>query len=243
LTPRILSFAVLLPALASLPARAQSFDVVSIKPNNSSSGRSSETTNPGRVIAVNLPVSWLIEAAFGAKEFQISGGPGWLSTDRYDLNATTGTTKDLNDTELRPYFQSLLADRFGFRFHRENREMPIYSLLVAKSGSKLTPHTGEGDPSTSISNSSGKTSITSRNMSMAHLADLLSGRVDRVVVDHTELSGSYDLTLQWAPNPAENTTDPSLFTALQEQLGLRLESAKGPIEFIVIDDLERPSEN
>lgn len=195
------------------------------------------------MVAVNLPVTWLIEAAFGAKEFQISGGPGWISTDRYDLNATTGSTKDLNDLELRPYFQSLLADRFGFRFHRETREMPIYSLLVAKTGSKLTPHAGEGDPSTSISNNSGRTSITARNMSVAHLADLLSGKVDRVVIDHTELPGNYDLTLQWAPNPTEESTEPSLFAALQEQLGLRLESAKGPIDFIVIDNIERPSEN
>jgi uncharacterized protein (TIGR03435 family) len=243
LTPRILIFAVLLLALASLSAHAQSFDVVSVRPNNSGSGGSSENTNPGRVVAVNVPTSWLIEQAFGVKAFQISGGPGWLTTDNYDLNATTGTTKDLNDQELRPYFLALLADRYGFRFHRETREMPIYSLLVAKTGAKMTAHAGEGDSSNQISNKSGRSSIASIDISMAHLADLLSGRVDRVVIDHTELPGGYDLTLQWAPNPTDNTTDPSLFTALQEQLGLRLESAKGPTEFIVVDNLERPSEN
>jgi len=243
LKPRILIFAVLLLILAGLKARAETFDVVSIKPNNSGSGRSSESTNPGRVIAVNFTVSSLIQQAFGVKAFQISGGPGWLTTDNYDLNATTGTMKDLNDEELRPYFASLLADRFGFRFHRETREMPIYSLLVAKTGSKMTAHEGGGDSTTHISTGSGRSSITSVNLSMAHLADLLGARLDRVVVDRTELPGGYEVTLQWAPNPAGDTTDPSIFTALQEQLGLRLESAKGPIEFIIVDNLERPSEN
>lgn len=231
-------------ALSLAPlCHAQSFDVISVKPNNSGSGRSSENTHPGRVIAVNITAISLIEQAFGVKAFQISGGPGWLSSDAFDLDATTGTMKDLNDKELRPYFQSLLTDRFGFRFHRETREMPIYSLVVAKTGARLTPHVGEGGTSTNIQNSSGRSTITSTNLSMPRLADLLSARVDRIVVDHSELSGAYDIKLQWAANPAENTTDASVFTALQEQLGLRLESAKGPIEFIIVDNLERPSEN
>jgi uncharacterized protein (TIGR03435 family) len=137
----------------------------------------------------------------------------------------------------------MLADRFHFKFHRETKEMQIYSLTVAKGGARLTAHAGEGDSSTHISNGSGKSSVSSTNISMPRLASLLGGRVDRMVVDNTQLAGGYDVKLEWAPNPSAESTEPSLFTALQEQLGLKLESTRGPVEIIVIDNLDRPSEN
>ncbi len=223
--------------------QSPSFEVVSIKPNNSGSGRSSESTGPGRVRAENITASSLIQQAFGVRTFQISGGPGWLGTDSYDINATTGTPKDLNDRELRPYFLAMLTDRFHLQYHRETRDTQIYSLVAAKGGPKVTAHEGEGDTSTGVSNGSGKSSLRSVNITMANFANLLGERVDRIVVDNTGLPGGYDLRLEWATNPTAESTDPSLFSALQEQLGLKLESAKGPVEIVVIDNIERPSEN
>ncbi len=231
--------------LAALPALAQplSFEVASIKVNNSGSGQNSERTSPGRVTAVNTDISSLIQQAFGIKEFQISGAPGWIVGDKYDLDATTGTSKDLSDTELEPYFESLLAERFHLKYHRETKEMQVYALGVAKTGAKLTAHAGGGDSSNGIDNGPAKTSMTSTNVSMKGFAGTLGRRLDRMVIDNTGLTGGYDLTLEWTPNPSADSAEPSLFTALQEQLGLKLESTKAPVEIIVIDNIERPSEN
>lgn len=227
-------------------ARSPSFEVASIKPNNSASGRSTESTTPGRLRAINVTASWLIQQAFGIKAFQISGGPGWLDNDYYDVNATTGTAKDLSLEELQPYLQSLLADRFHFTYHRETKEAQVYALTITRGEAKLTAtHAGEGDTSANVSTGkgSGKASIVSTNVSMPNFAGLLSRRLDRAVIDHTGLKGGYDFRLEWAPNPAADSAEPSLFTALQEQLGLKLESTKSPVEIIVIDNIERPSEN
>jgi uncharacterized protein (TIGR03435 family) len=231
--------------LAALPALAQppAFEVASIKLNNSGEGRSTESTSPGRVTAVNINISSLVQQAFGIKEFQISAAPGWVASDKYDFAATTGTTKDLSDVELEPYFQALLAERFHLQYHRETKEMQVYALDVAKTGAKLTAHAGAGDSSTNITNGPVKTSMKSTNISMKGFAGTLGRRLDRMVIDNTGLTGGYDLTLEWAPNPLPDSTEPSLFTALQEQLGLKLESTKAPVEIIVIDSIERPSEN
>jgi uncharacterized protein (TIGR03435 family) len=193
--------------------------------------------------AENISTISLIQQAFGIKEFQISGAPAWIASDKFDVIATYGTSRDLTDKELRPYLQSLLTDRFHLTFHRETKEVQIYSLTVVKTGARLTTHTGEGGSSTSISNGPAQSSLNSTNISMAALADLLGGRVDRIVVDHTDLPGSYDIKLEWAQNPSAESAVPSLFTALQEQLGLKLEATKGPVEIIAIDTIEKPSQN
>ena len=238
-----MKYAVLLSAATILLAQSPSFDVASIKPNISGSGTTTADAKPGRVICTNFTTAMLFESAFGIKDFQISGAPGWLGSDRFDINATTGTSRDLDDKELQPYFQALLAERFHLRFHRETKELQVYSLVVAKTGAKLTAHAGEGDSDTNVSNSPGKSSITAASVSMEHLANILGGRLDRVVIDNTGLKGSYDIKLHWSPDPSADSGEPSLFTALQEQLGLRLETTKGPVEIIVIDNLEKPTEN
>ncbi len=230
-------------ALPALRAQPPSFEVVSVKPNNSGSGRSSESTGPGLLTATNITINSLIQQAFGVRAFQISGGPGWLTSENYDIAAKTGTSKDLSELELRPYIQALLADRFRFRYHRETKEMQVYSLVVARGGAKLPVDSGEGDATTNVTNGAGKSTVQSTRSSMAHLASLLGARLDRVVNDNTGLTEKYRIQLEWAPNPAPESAEPSLFTALQEQLGLRLEATKGPVEIIVIDGVEKPSEN
>lgn len=236
---------VLTLVLLALPALAQSpsFEVASIKPNNNGGGPSYQAESPGRYTAVNITIGTLIEYAFGVKNFQISGGPGWLNGDRYDIAATTGTSKDLKAEELQPYLQALLAERLQLRFHRETKEMQVYALGIAKAGPKLTAHAGPGDTSANMTNRPDKSSMKCTNRSMKSFADNLGRSLDQVVIDKTGLSGGYDFTLEWAPNPTPDSPEPSLFTALQEQLGLKLESTKGPVEIIVIDNIERPSEN
>jgi uncharacterized protein (TIGR03435 family) len=181
----------------------------------------------------------LLQLAFDVKGFQIAGGPGWLDAARYDIVATTGKPGDIDDRELRPMLQALLADRFALKFHRETRELTVYSLAVAKNGPKLTAHQGAGNSSSS--SSSGYMSATKATMTM--LASRLERQLGRTVADHTGLAGEYDYRLSWVPDQAADSMGPSIFTALEEQLGLRLDSAKGPVEIIVIESAEKPSAN
>ncbi len=226
-----------------LCAQTTAFEVASIKPNQTGSGSSTEGTTRGRFTGINVSVSNLIQSAFGVRSFQITGGPGWLTSAAFDIAATTGDPRELNDKELRPYLQSLLADRFHLRYRRETTETQVYALTVAKGGTHMTAHAGEGDSSANVSNAPGKSSIVATNCSMENLAQLLGGRMDRVVTDYTGLKGGYDVRLEWSPDPTPESGLPSLFSALTEQLGLKLESAKGPVELIVIENLEPPTEN
>jgi uncharacterized protein (TIGR03435 family) len=222
----------------------RTFEVASIKPNSSGGSTSTENVAPGRFTASNVTLGELIQFAFGIRDFQISGGLGWLRDDRYNVVATTQTPVELTDALLEPYLLSLLVDRCRFRYHRESKELQAYSLVVLKNGPRLTVHTGETVPSThEISHGPGKTFISATNATMANLANLLNRELSRTVIDNTGLKEGYDIRLGWSPNPTAESTDPSLFTALQEQLGLKLESTKGPVDFIVIDNVERPSQN
>jgi uncharacterized protein (TIGR03435 family) len=220
-----------------------SFEAVSIKPNDGISRSSTESKSPGRITANNIPFSAIVESAFGIRGFQILNAPGWLSRDTYDLSIKTGTLKDLNEEEIRPYLRSLLADRLHLQYHRERREGQVYSLIPAKGGAKLTPHSGDGDPATNMSSRSGKIFISCTNVSMTTFASTVSGQLERPVLNNTGLEGGYDFKLTFAGDPAPGSTEPSLLTALQEQLGLKLESTKGPVDYIVIDRLDKPSAN
>jgi len=149
---------------------------------------------------------------------------------------------------MRPLIRSLLADRFQLVIHRETKELPVYALLVAKNGAKL--QVNEGAPGPRVNGVRGQ--LTGKKVNMALIVAQLAPQVGRTVVDQTGLTGEYDYTLQWTPDsgqlPAPGVeapppSGPSILTALQEQLGLRLESTKGPVEIIVIDHAERASEN
>jgi uncharacterized protein (TIGR03435 family) len=222
---------------------AQSFDVVSVRPNTTGSGGSSERTNPGHVMAENITASSMIQQAFGVRASQIEGAPAWIETDKYDLQATTGTTKDLNDVELQPYWESLLTTRFRMKYHRASKEMQIYSLTLAKGGAKLPENTSGGDTSTHLTKNAKHASLTSAHIEMPQFAVLLGKRLDRTVIDKTGLTGIYDVKLEWSPDLSTDTGSASIFTALQDQLGLKLESGRGPVAIIVIDSIERPTEN
>jgi uncharacterized protein (TIGR03435 family) len=233
------------------------FDAASVKPNLSGTGGFSMGTSHGRLTATNVPVRTLILKGFHAKEFQVTGGPGWLETERYDVVAKTENTS-IGDNDLWLLLQPLLAERFKLRFHRETKQLPVYSLTVAKGGPKLKPHVGDDEPNMSGRTGSGKASFVGTKISMARLADMLGEHTDRIVLDNTGLKGFYDFKLDWAREDSHEPasismlsslqeglglTGPSLFTAVQEQLGLKLEPAKGPVEIIAIDSAEKASAN
>jgi len=246
------------------PSRAQtqgaaaaplSFEVASIKPAapGESGMMSRMTTSPGgRFTVEGYTVKALIQQAYDVKDFQITGGPGWVNSERYDIIAKAETSAKPEQIKL--MLQSLLAERFKLVIHRDTKELPVYALVVAKNGPKLH----QADPETQAAKGGGwgvgGGRITGRSLPVSTFAKLLSEQLERTVVDRTGLTGIFDFKLEWTPDraaaglspdspsvPAE--LGPSLFTALQEQLGLKLESTKGPVEVLVIDRVEKPSGN
>ena len=219
------------------------FQTVSIKPHRNSGDDTSMKTSLGRLQALNVTPKELLLYAFGIRDSQLIGGPDWLTKERVDVEAVTGTSDDLDRTTLQPLLQSMFADRFQLKFHRENREVAVYSLVVAKGGPKLTAHSGEGQPLTGVHSRSGKKVVNARKTTMKRLAEVLGQQTDRFVIDNTGLGGEYDFNLSWTDLSTVDSEAPSLFTAIQEQLGLKLEPAKGPVQVTVIDSIGRPSEN
>jgi uncharacterized protein (TIGR03435 family) len=220
------------------------FDVASVKPNLSDSRSSSTNTAHGRLTYTNVSLRRLIQSAFGVNDFQIVGGPGWLGTDKFDIEAKADVSAVTGHVDYGPMLQALLKDRFQLKFHRETRELPVYSLVTAKGAPKLNLHTGDEGASTSTSHGSGKADLVATRVSMAGLAERLGRELGSVVLDNTGLKAAeYDVKLEWSPDPTPDSTAPSLFTALQEQLGLKLEATKGPVEVVVVESAEKPSAN
>ena len=171
-----------------------------------------------------------------------------MDADRFDIAAKAEDKADME--QVAEMIKSLLAERFQLKFHHETRELPVYALLVGKNGSKLKASAG-GDNHDS-NTLRGK--ITGQNIPLETLVTLLSNQLDRLVVDKTGLTGNFGFQLEWSPEASRPSADagggtatepsgPSMFTAVQEQLGLRLEATKAPVDAVVIDALERPSEN
>jgi uncharacterized protein (TIGR03435 family) len=225
-------------------SQERSFEAVSIKRNQSATMASDTNTTPGRLSLMNVTLVSVVRRAFRVLDPQIVGAPEWLFRDRYDIVAVTGDDTALTDEARQRYLQTLLAERCQFRFHREMREIRVYSLVASKNGLKLTAHNGPGDYGMRVQpTEGGRFRLSSTRGNMSRLAEILTGQVGELVIDRTGLSGEYDFTLEWAPNLTPAGDGPSVFTALDEQLGLRLDSAKTPMQAIVIDRVERPSEN
>jgi uncharacterized protein (TIGR03435 family) len=243
---RSVTSAILAAALCFGQATPQ-FEVVSIKPNRSGDRDGGMRSIAGGVSARNFTVSSLIQAAYNVKPWQISGEPGWVTTDRYDIEAKTEGNPGFE--EKLEMFGSLLADLFELKVHRETRRMPMYSLTVAKNGPKLqaTPSGVRGYIRP------GRGLIEGKGVTMGTLADFLGGSLGQSVTDKTGLLGGFDIRLEWTPTEGEldykyddrpiDSNGSSIFTAVQEQLGLKLQADRGLIEVLVIDHVEKPSEN
>ncbi|HEU0120168.1 MAG TPA: M56 family metallopeptidase [Bryobacteraceae bacterium] len=253
----VLATAAVLPILVGV-VQAQgplAFDVVSIRPSNPGEINARFHIVPGGGLnVVNIPVRQLIEFAYGLRESQLAGGPAWISRSNYDIigrldNGTdTGDFRTMSDPQrhnmelqIRQRTQALLMDRFGFRFHREQRELPILALVTTKGGPKMKVAEPGGTSLPNIRMS--PSSLTAQRIPMSQLAETLSRHTRKTVVDQTHLSGDFDIELQWTPDGAADGDRPSLFTAIQEQLGLRLEAKKGMVDVVVIEKIEKPAEN
>jgi len=215
------------------------FEVASVKPQAPGDTRGSIAPSPGAFIAYGIPLKILIEIAYHVKDYQISGGPDWIETDHYDVSAKAPEGFIPTGKQLQPMLQALLADRFQLKLHRETRQLPAFALVVGKGGPKLTASTS-ADSRISI----GRGIFTGQKTNIAGLADALAMGSDRAIVDQTGLSGEFDITLKW--NPDATDQDPSavsLFTAIQQQLGLKLEATKAPVEILVIDRVQKASGN
>jgi len=226
----------------------QTFEVAVIRPNmeGASAGTSFNVFEGGRLRIANEPAKLLIRAAFQIQNAQIAGGPAWLDTDRYDIEAKTGRPEKIGPDQMGPLLQNLLRDRFSLQFHREMRELTVYALVVEKNrknGGKLKAKAEGEETAMNTHGGPGKSQLAGTGVTMGALAGYVGNRLGRIVVDKTGLSESYDFTLEWAPDEAADSPAPPLITALREQLGLRLESQKSPVEVLVIDSLQRPSEN
>lgn len=235
-------------ALAFLSAcvalSAQQFEVASVKPAGADqlTGSSGITASHGRVTANNVTLKRCIMGAWGLGPNQISGGPAWLDSDRFEIAARAGQPVE-DEVVLNTMLRNLLAERFKLVVHRETRTVQALVLEVAKPGPKLEK-TEAGEASTNSS----RGRIDARKATMDRFADVLSRQMDLPVINQTGLEGVFNLKLEWTPEslkPAGSGTaeEPSIFTAIQQQLGLRLRSQKTPVEMLVIDHAEKPSEN
>jgi uncharacterized protein (TIGR03435 family) len=244
----LLLLTLLATQLAGAQTSAPAFEVATIKPTGSSSdGHTHINYPPGdRFSASNITVLNLMQWAYGMPERQILDGPSWLGSTRFDIRATadTGQIKGLTgeqDRDLkRRMVQALLADRFGLKLHQETRTLPAYDLILSKSGLKLQPAKSGGK-----SFGVGRTHFNGEGMTITSIAEELSKITGRVVVDKTNLADRYDFKLEWSADdaPAADNSAPSLFTAIQEQLGVKLEPAKEPIPVLVIDHVAQPTAN
>jgi uncharacterized protein (TIGR03435 family) len=239
---RLFALLVASNALAQPPLR---FEVAVVRPTTAAPGAGTSVNlyEGGRVRIVNEPVKLLVRMAFQLQDSQIVGGPPWLESDRYDIEAKTGRPEKISPDQMPQLMQDLLIDRFHLKFHRETREIPVYALTVAKGGPKLKP-SSEGEAAGMNTHPGSKTSqAVATGMTMDLLAKYVGNRVGRIVLDKTGLSSAYDFTLEWAPDSAADAIAPSLPTALHEQLGLRLDSQKAPVDVLMIDSISRPTGN
>jgi uncharacterized protein (TIGR03435 family) len=241
---------VLLHGQATSDSKAPAFEVATIKRNVNGEGGSIGIEPGGRFRAINADVRFMIATMYrpaGAPRLfpsQIVGLPDWASTEKYDMigkvaDEFAGLSAAEQFRRMPPMVRSLLEDRFKLRLHRETREMPIYALVVARPN-VIRPSTVDcrKEPDTCrIESAAGHYSAV--GLTMNNFLIFLSGTVERVVIDRTQLQGTYDVDFDWSSEPGSDK--PSIFTAVQEQLGLKLEPSRGPVDVLVIDHIERPT--
>jgi uncharacterized protein (TIGR03435 family) len=227
-------------------------------------------STPDGISQSNIPVKSLIATAYGVKDDLVSGGPGWVDSASYDIEAKVAgpdvpAYKTLSRDQRNQMLQALLTDRLKLAVHPETREMPIYELVIAKGGSKLKEASAgdtypnglkgpDGVSHAGMMRMDGRGRFTGQGIPLANLIDILSRQLHRTVIDKTGLAGKYDFTLEYTPDDtprdagpvhgdSPDPNGPTIFTALEEQLGLHLNSSKGPVKTIVIDHIEPPAEN
>jgi uncharacterized protein (TIGR03435 family) len=221
------------------------FEVASIKPSDAENGNSSSmNTGHGRIDGNNVTLKRCIMGAYGVGPNQVVGGPEWLDSDRFQIAAKA--EQPVGDRLLMTMLQALLAERFKLALHHESRPIQAYVMEVNKGGRELEKGDGQGSKT-----SNGRGDIVAINATMDRFAEILSRQMDLPVVNHTGLEGVFNLKLKWTPDNTKPVKTgegampegPTIYTAIQEQLGLRLHAQKVPVDVIVIDHVEKPSAN
>jgi uncharacterized protein (TIGR03435 family) len=242
--------------IAAASASAQSISyVASVKPNNAADPRGFTEYQPGgRFTATAATVRTLLRLAYRVQDYQLVGAPAWFSTKRFDIAAKV---EDNPPPSLQIFLQTLLKDRFGLVIHNEIRDLPTFALVLAKSDGKLGPQLihsafdcaaymaaphGPPEPgrTPNCATRINAGSLSGRSITMTQLATSLAPFVNRFTVDKTGLTGGFDVELTWT---ADDSSDPGIFTTIQEQLGLKLVPEKGPVNVAVVDRAAEPSEN
>ena len=238
----------IVPAAAMAPDAHPSFGVATIRPADPNQLKGNFLIGSHRIYIENQSVDSLLTFAYAIHRKQIVDGPAWLDTQKYDIVGQADVEGVPNLHQIQEMLQKLLASRFNLTDHREKRELSTYAISVVKSGPKLAKSAdgSDGLPAQTGSGTGGEQIRKFTNDSMSDFALGMQAYLDRPVVDETGLIGRYDFVLKWTPDES-NTNDPNappgLFTAIQEQLGLKLEPTKGPTDVFVIDHVERPSDN
>jgi uncharacterized protein (TIGR03435 family) len=233
----------LLALAAGARAQGPVFEVASVRPaaNAGIKGMDIRRDDAGGIRMSNVNVRTMIVLAYMIQEHQLAGAPGWTESERYDVLAKAPAEARKNDTW--PMLRALLEERFHLAVHRETREATIYELKVAKGGLKIQEAQRAKGPADDWCRQ-GKGHLQCFLIPLAELAFTLSGVFKQEVVDRTGIDGKFDLTLDWVPVEAEAAKDgPTISTALGEQLGLKLEAAKGPVKMLVVDHVEKASAN
>ena len=233
--------AIALCAAAQRPA----FEAAAIKPSKDADFGTHWRSRDNRLNIGNMTLKQLVAVAWSAKDFQVSGGPKWADSDRWNIDAKAETA--VSDRQLMAMLQTLLAERFQLVLRQETKPMPAYALVVAKGGLKIKPAVGEGSSSNSHN---GK--LSAEHITMEKLADLVQRQLRMPVVDETGVKDAFSFTLEWSvertragdsADAALAATGPTLFTALPEQLGVKLENRKVQMAAYVLERAEKPSEN
>jgi len=250
------------PLLAQAPSRISPdlrFEVASLKPNVGHEDNYGIRPAPGgqRYQARNCPIKLMIQAAYQIKAEQIVGGPSWLETDRWDMEAKAEKSSSVD--ELHVMLMNMLVERLHLKFHHETKEMRMYALTADKGGAKMMPHSAANGGEQWIEQTVTKPlhlRMKATSSPMAYFAFRLSTLMDAPVVDLTGLKGGWDFTLEYTrelpPNFPDggklngeepDTSGPTVFAAVKQQMGLELKAQKGPVDVIVIDHAEKPTEN
>jgi uncharacterized protein (TIGR03435 family) len=212
----------------------------------------------GKFTATNVSLKELIQYAYHMQDFQISGTQGWMNSDRYDVIAKAEDRA--NEDQIRLMVRSLLAERFKLNVHLDEKQLPQYALVIAKDGLKMPRSTQDCSVPGDRSMPCGgfrlyqRSQLSGRNVPIFELIDVLAILTGRYVVNNSGLSGNFDIKLQWSPDetlalgaetnaPPDDPGGASLFTALQQQLGLKLESQRGPVPVLTVDRAEKPPSN
>lgn len=229
-----------------------SFEAAAVKPSHSASGDGGIRFDPGLLTATNVPLRFIITFAYRIRDFQLSGAPGWIDSERYDISAKAEGT--VTPEQMRLMLQSLLEDRFQLKVRRKTEQKPALLLMQAKGAIRLRESGADCEALAKQDSTRGRTcgswfgsdhEFVGTKISMTQFAEWLSGQEERPVIDNTGNAGSFDVHLSWATDDQSDSPNaaPTIFTAVQEQMGLKIESGKGPVEILAVEHVEKPSEN